>query len=207
MNKKLKYLKSLPYLVVTILSLSFSVLKKHEPEMQLGNVCVRFTPGSQCIPFISSAIRGAKRTLHIQAYSWTSEELTHEVNRAKQRGVRVFILLDKSHMKINNCIKSFMRNGIDVLIDRVPGIAHNKIIIADDDTVITGSFNFSNAAEHKNVENVLKIKDKEIAKAYLRNWYSRRSFSKDIRDPYNAELNRHPWKEKTNSRNYFNSIS
>jgi phosphatidylserine/phosphatidylglycerophosphate/cardiolipin synthase-like enzyme len=47
------------------------------------------------------------------------------------------------------------------LFRKIGGIAHNKIIIIDSETVITGSFNFTKAAEEKNAENLLIIKSNE----------------------------------------------
>jgi phosphatidylserine/phosphatidylglycerophosphate/cardiolipin synthase-like enzyme len=44
------------------------------------------------------------------------------------------------------------------------------VIVIDEQTVITGSFNFTNSAEDKNAENLLVIKDKEIAMKYAENW-------------------------------------
>jgi phosphatidylserine/phosphatidylglycerophosphate/cardiolipin synthase-like enzyme len=49
-------------------------------------------------------------------------------------------------------------------------IAHNKIMIIDGETVITGSFNFTKAAEEKNAENLLVIRDKKLAEQYIKNW-------------------------------------
>ena len=55
-------------------------------------------------------------------------------------------------------------------MDAVHAIAHNKIMIIDGETVITGSFNFTKAAEEKNAENLLIIKSKELAKEYIQNF-------------------------------------
>jgi phosphatidylserine/phosphatidylglycerophosphate/cardiolipin synthase-like enzyme len=43
-------------------------------------------------------------------------------------------------------------------------------MIIDKNTVITGSFDFTKAAESKNAENLLIIKSDEIAKLYIENW-------------------------------------
>ena len=37
-------------------------------------------------------------------------------------------------------------------------------------TVITGSFNFTKAAEEQNAENMLVIRDKALADKYAANW-------------------------------------
>jgi phosphatidylserine/phosphatidylglycerophosphate/cardiolipin synthase-like enzyme len=36
--------------------------------------------------------------------------------------------------------------------------------------VITGSFNFTKAAEEKDAENLLMIRDKKLAEGYTKNW-------------------------------------
>jgi phosphatidylserine/phosphatidylglycerophosphate/cardiolipin synthase-like enzyme len=43
-------------------------------------------------------------------------------------------------------------------------------MVIDTQTVITGSFNFSKAAEEKNAENLLIISDAALAEKYTVNW-------------------------------------
>ena len=57
-----------------------------------------------------------------------------------------------------------------VLIDADHAIAHNKVIVIDDELVITGSFNFSTAAQKDNAENVLMIRDAALSARYAKNW-------------------------------------
>lgn len=45
-----------------------------------------------------------------------------------------------------------------------------RIKIIDGVTVITGSFNFTKAAEEKNAENLFIIRDKALAERYIENW-------------------------------------
>ena len=56
-------------------------------------------------------------------------------------------------------------------------LTNNKVIIIDDQIVITGSFNFTKAAQSKNAENLLIINDKNLAETYLKNWNKRMTFS------------------------------
>ena len=55
-------------------------------------------------------------------------------------------------------------------IDAQHAIAHNKVMIIDGEIVITGSFNFTKAAEVNNAENLLVIHDKKLAERYIKNW-------------------------------------
>jgi phosphatidylserine/phosphatidylglycerophosphate/cardiolipin synthase-like enzyme len=67
--------------------------------------------------------------------------------------------------------------GIPTYIDFMHTIAHNKIMILDKETVITGSFNFTKAAEEKNAENLLILKDKGLAAVYIDNWVKHKKHS------------------------------
>jgi phosphatidylserine/phosphatidylglycerophosphate/cardiolipin synthase-like enzyme len=60
--------------------------------------------------------------------------------------------------------------GIPTFIDAKHAIAHNKVMVIDGATVITGSFNFTKAAEMSNDENLLVIRSPELASKYPANW-------------------------------------
>ena len=81
------------------------------------------------------------------------------------------MILDKTNRTKNYSSADFvMHAGIPTWIDTGHTIAHNKIMIIDGETVITGSFNFTKAAETHNAENVLMIHDPGLAKKYTDNW-------------------------------------
>lgn len=61
---------------------------------------------------------------------------------------------------------------------RERAIAHNKVMIIDDRIVITGSFNFTKAAEEKNAENLLIIDSPALAAKYVANFEAHRKHSK-----------------------------
>ena len=58
-------------------------------------------------------------------------------------------------------------------------IAHNKVMVVDGATVVTGSFNFTKAAEERNAENLLVIKDKGLARLYMENWELHKGHSEE----------------------------
>jgi hypothetical protein len=60
--------------------------------------------------------------------------------------------------------------GIQPLIDDQHAIAPSKVMVIDSATILTGSFNFTKAAEEKHAENLLVIKDApELVKEYEAN--------------------------------------
>ncbi|PIV01463.1 MAG: hypothetical protein CO013_00755 [Syntrophobacterales bacterium CG_4_8_14_3_um_filter_58_8] len=98
--------------------------------------------------------------------------------KAHKRGVKVQAILDKSQKTQRYSSASFLtHSGIPTYIDEKHAIAHNKIILIDRAVVITGSFNFTKAAEEKNAENLLIIRSQELAKPYLENWQRHREHS------------------------------
>jgi len=134
-----------------------------------------FTPPSGCGKIIADLISKANESIYVQAYGITSTEIVDELIYAHARGVKVMVLLDKSNLQDRySKMKLLQEAGIDVSIDKVAGIAHNKVIIIDLQKVITGSFNFTKSADSRNTENVIIVNDKEIAGRYLQNWLSRK---------------------------------
>ncbi len=146
-----------------------------------------FTPGEDCTSLIVQQINNAKSSVLVQAYSFTSEPIIAALSQAKKRGVDVRAILDKSNEQERYSAATFLTNhGIAVLIDDKPAIAHNKVMVLDGVDVITGSFNFTKAAQERNAENVLVIKQEpQLAKAYTENWKRRAAASRpydDFRD-------------------------
>ena len=50
-------------------------------------------------------------------------------------------------------------------------------MVIDGETVITGSFNFTRAAQEKNAENLLVIRDTGLAARYAENWQAHAAHS------------------------------
>jgi hypothetical protein len=120
---------------------------------------------------IVARIDGAQRQILVQAYEFTSAPIAKAVVEAKGRGVEVRVILDKQAAGGGYSAATFLKHaGVPVLIDREHKIAHNKVIVIDGRTVITGSFNFTKAAEEHNAENLVVIDDPAIAAQYVRNW-------------------------------------
>jgi len=107
-----------------------------------------------------------------------SAPIAHALLKAHRRGIRVEVILDKSQKSQRYSSFTFLTNtSIPTYIDAEHAIAHNKIILIDRSVVITGSFNFTKAAEEKNAENLLIIRSTELAKPYLDNWQYHRKHS------------------------------
>ncbi len=101
------------------------------------------------------------------------------LTEARARGVTVQLLLDKANEKETYSeLGSLEEKGLEVKIDAHHAIAHNKIIIIDRRTLITGSFNFTRQAELENAENLLIVKGHyDLVETYVRNFQAHREHS------------------------------
>jgi phosphatidylserine/phosphatidylglycerophosphate/cardiolipin synthase-like enzyme len=132
---------------------------------------VYFSPNGGCTDAIVSELDKAQSTVLVQAYSFTSYKIAKGLLDAHKRGVKLEIIPDKSQKSDQYSSADFLANsGMSVKIDSVHGIAHNKVMIIDGETIITGSFNFTKAAEENNAEELLVIHDKKLAERYTENW-------------------------------------
>ena len=133
---------------------------------------VYFSPHGGCTEAVVEQLTKAKSNVLVQAYSFTSEPIAKALVDAHKRGVHVEVILDKSQRTEKYSEADFIAHaGIRTLIDAKHAIAHNKIMVIDGDTVITGSFNFTKAAEERNAENLLVIEHSVLVKQYTDNWH------------------------------------
>ncbi|WGL60933.1 phospholipase D family protein [Pigmentibacter sp. JX0631] len=167
--------------ILILFMLLLSAPKIFAGSFNNSNYEICFTPGENCTELITKNIAKAKKTLLIQAYSFTSAPIAKAIIDAKKRGVEVMIILDKSQFSQKYSSAKFLVNQeIQTWKDDKVAIAHNKVMIIDNFTIITGSFNFTKAAQQKNAENVLVIDDANLAKKYSENWYSRQKVSTKV---------------------------
>jgi len=158
-----------------------------EPQSSVPQgVQVYFSPHGGATEAVVGALNHATNTVLVQAYSFTSAPIAGALVDAHRRGVKVQVILDKSQHTEKYSEADFLKNaGIRTLIDPEHAIAHNKIIIVDDYLVLTGSFNFTRAAEENNAENLLAINDPDLAKRYIENWHAHERHA----EPYERESN------------------
>lgn len=155
-------------------------------EFHAARVAVYFSPSGGCTDAVVRELNAAKKSVRVQAYSFTSAPIAAALRDAKRRGVDVEAVLDKSNRTDKYAAATFLVNqGITTLIDAEHAIAHNKIIVVDEATVITGSFNFTKNAEERNAENLIIIKDAlGLVKEYLANYDRHKAHSQ----PYHRSI-------------------
>lgn len=163
-------------IIITFFISSFS----YSTQLPLaGTAEVFFSPNGGATEAVVREISNAKKDILVQAYGFTSAPIAKALTDAHKRGIKVEVILDKSQKKGKYTSATFMANaGIHTFIDAKHAIAHNKIMIIDHATLITGSFNFTKAAEEKNAENLLVIKGNDaLVDRYIQNFMRHKEHS------------------------------
>lgn len=152
--------------------------------LPVASAQVFFSPRGGCTESIVAEIGTARSNVLMQAYIFTSEPIGAALTQAHRRGVAVAVIVDKGqqgypHTQAGNVAAA----GIRVLKDGLHAIAHNKVVVIDGETVITGSFNFTAAAEERNAENVLIVRNRLLALRYVENWNRHAEHSEPYEKP------------------------
>jgi phosphatidylserine/phosphatidylglycerophosphate/cardiolipin synthase-like enzyme len=142
-----------------------------------GTLQAAFAPWDDIETILSDVIDGAHKQVLVQAYLLTSKKIASTLMAAHRRGVEVLVLLDAAQLarSTSQVVPKLATAGISIWLETKYQNAHNKIMIVDANTahpaVITGSFNFTWTAQHRNAENILVVRDNpSLADQYALNW-------------------------------------
>jgi phosphatidylserine/phosphatidylglycerophosphate/cardiolipin synthase-like enzyme len=114
-------------------------------------------------------VRGAQSSIRFLAFSFTDYPLAKAMIDRAGRGVNVAGVYEKVGSDTDASeLKTLFCGHVPVRRDGNSGFMHNKVIVVDERTVITGSLNFSTNAEESNDENVIIIDNAEIARLYMK---------------------------------------
>ena len=141
-----------------------------------------FRPYETVVDHVVAAIDAAQKTLRISIYQFEQQAVMDALNRAKERGVKVQVVLDRSHVyttgtsheggprKPRPSVVALVKGGFDLLLlkGQGSGIMHNKFLIVDDELLEGGSYNYTDQSETDHFENVYFSLEKERVALYLR---------------------------------------
>ena len=131
---------------------------------------VYFSPGGGIRQRLVQAIEASRRTIDIAVYNFTAAELAKALYRAKARGVQIRILVDRENAEAGFIIRELRRHDLPLRTLGVPeqSLMHHKFAVFDDRHVATGSYNWTQSAEHANYENLVILDDPDAVTRYQR---------------------------------------
>jgi phosphatidylserine/phosphatidylglycerophosphate/cardiolipin synthase-like enzyme len=136
-------------------------------EMNSIQMEVYFSPQDSVQERYLGVVRSAKKSIRMMAFTFTDTELSRILADKFKAGVPVQILAESTGANApTNQSKALFCQRLTVQFDGNPNFMHHKVLVIDDQIVITGSLNFTNSALEKNNENIVIINDPWLAKAY-----------------------------------------
>lgn len=129
---------------------------------------VAFTPSQDCELRIIDLIKNSTTSIDVDIYSLSNQAIVEALIRAKERHVQVRILTDKLQASGKYSKAQYLYDqGINIRVNTKNKLEHNKFAIFDGRSLVTGSYNWTNAASNKNSENCMfLIKEPEKIQAY-----------------------------------------
>ncbi len=133
------------------------------------NLEVYFSPDEELNRVIIKYINRAKKSIKFMLFAFTDKEIADALILAKKRGVTVEGIFDRvqnryQHYSKYDYLKS---NNIAVYLDNNRYKLHNKVLIVDNRYVLTGSYNYTHKGSSQNSENLIVIKNRQIAQKYI----------------------------------------
>ncbi|QQR92447.1 MAG: phospholipase D family protein [Candidatus Iainarchaeum archaeon] len=154
---------SSPFWSATGLAILTPSASSSQTAIPTDSLQAAFCPSPQCESLAISALDAAQERIDVAMYSFTNDALGDALVRAKERGVRVRVVLEKQQDS-----SSFSEHGklsaagISVRVDSNPQLMHHKFAVIDERFVITGSMNWSGNGVKENNENLLVIHSPQL---------------------------------------------
>jgi phosphatidylserine/phosphatidylglycerophosphate/cardiolipin synthase-like enzyme len=129
---------------------------------------VYFSPEDGVAQHVLQRLAAAKHSIHFMAFSYTADAIAEAMIAKVKAGLAVRGVFESQNASGSGAdFKRLRQGGVDVLQDGNCYILHHKVIVIDERTVITGSYNFTSSAEKDNDENLVIVDDPNLARAYL----------------------------------------
>jgi phosphatidylserine/phosphatidylglycerophosphate/cardiolipin synthase-like enzyme len=138
------------------------------PLLTINGVAVEnyFSPVDNVMDKLVSNIQGAQKSIRFMIFTYTDTNLANAMIARNQAGVDTEGVIEDRGASQGAMVPLFCAK-VPVKVDGNKYTMHHKVIVIDESTVITGSFNFTKSADQENDDNVLVIHDADLAKLYL----------------------------------------
>ena len=128
---------------------------------------VCFTPGDNCVGEILEFLESAKKTIDICVFTISDDRLSKKITECMNKGVKVRIITDNDKQYDRGSDVNWLNDkGIDVKIDMTRNHMHHKFAIADNEKILTGSYNWTRSASKYNHENFLISSNRKTAEKF-----------------------------------------
>jgi phosphatidylserine/phosphatidylglycerophosphate/cardiolipin synthase-like enzyme len=142
-------------------------VKALTPSMTIGGVQVEnyFSPPDGVMDHLIEYVKGARKSVHFMIFTYTDTDLAAAMIARNKAGLDVQGVIENRGASQGALVPLYCAK-VPVKLDGNKYTMHHKVIILDGQTVITGSFNFTKAADNENDDNLLVIHSPAVAALY-----------------------------------------
>ena len=153
-------------------------------DVNVSGISIRtfFSPGGGTMSAIIDELKKAQKSIKFMAFSMTDKNVLDVMVQKKQAGLKVEGVFDNCLIPQYSIYWGLRKGNVMSLRDGNQALMHHKVMIIDDETVVTGSFNFSKSADEGNNENAIIIKSAAIAKQYNNEYFRVRTAAFDNKE-------------------------
>ena len=158
LKRNIKYSILAFFIILLSITISISIFAKTDIYFSQYD-----TPRKEIIKNINQA----EAFINIAMYIFTDKEIAIPLSKARERGVKVRVYLDQDQVDYKYSQSRFLvQKGIKARISTNNYIMHNKFAIIDNHLLLTGSYNWTFSANHRNDENLMVIDEPDVISRY-----------------------------------------
>jgi phosphatidylserine/phosphatidylglycerophosphate/cardiolipin synthase-like enzyme len=161
-----------------------------QPELEMDGVRVEnyFSPPDHVMDKLVAYVKAAKSSVRFMIFTFTDADLAAAMIERASAGVEVEGVIENRGAS-QGVLPSLYCAKLPVKTDGNKYTMHHKVIVIDDNTVITGSFNFTKTADKANDDNLLVIHSPAVAALYLQE-FNRVSGAGETPDPADIDCSK-----------------
>ena len=145
----------------------FSLFSRSKSKPALNQAC--FSPGDACLKAIIAGIQSVRSSLKICVFTISDDRITQAILQAHRRGVAVRLLTDNEKLfDKGSDIRDLLAAGIPVRVDETANHMHHKFALLDNQTLLTGSYNWTRSAARYNHENLVVTDQVNLVQDFCR---------------------------------------
>lgn len=127
---------------------------------------VYFSPEDGIADKLVNLINDADTSVLFLTSSFTLDDLASAMIEKAAQGIEVKGVFDASSVTSNEGTEydRLRRAGLNIRMDGIEGLMHEKLIIIDSQIIAIGSYNYTASADRRNDENIMIVHDAELAR-------------------------------------------
>lgn len=143
------------------------------PTLKINDIVIQnyFCPDDLCAEHVKEELQKAQQSIYFMTFSFTHDGIAHILLLKQQDNLDIHGVMEARQVTEHSVFKVLEYQGFDVRKDGNKNNLHHKVFIIDEEVVVTGSFNPTAGGNERNDENVLIIRDEEIAQRFVQEFW------------------------------------